>query len=128
MTTDSAAVAGSVAAGAFAIFLAEAGLSAADLGYAALGTGLGTVSTRGLPRLQALFLFIALTVVAALLARWCAHHYFTGDALASRALSAAFGFVSYGIRAQVLGSIPDIWAAALRRFGVRPAKQEGDQP
>lgn len=124
MTTESASVAGGMAAGAIAIFLAEAGLTAADLGYAALGTGLGTVSTRGLPRLQALFLFVGLTVVAALMARWCAANYFSADPLASRGLSAAFGFIAYAIRAQILNSIPEIWGAALRRFGVRPVKQE----
>lgn len=127
MTTDSAGVAGGMAAGAIAIFLAEAGLTGADLGYAALGTGLGTVSTRGLPRLQALFLFVGLTVIAALMARWCAANYFSADPLASRGLSAAFGFIAYAIRAQILSSIPEIWSAALQRFGVRPVKQEGDK-
>ena len=60
------------------------------------------------------------------MARWCAAHYFSGDAMASRGLSAAFGFISYAIRAQILSSIPEIWGAALRRFGIR--KPEGDKP
>lgn len=112
-------------AGALAVFLAEAGLSAPDLGYAALGTGLGTASTKGLPRFQALFLFVALTVVSALLARWCAQQWFPDSPLASKGLAACFGVISYGARAQVLNSIPDIWAALLRRVGV---KKEGGQP
>lgn len=35
MTTDTTQVAGSIATGAVAVFLAEAGLNPADLGYAA---------------------------------------------------------------------------------------------
>lgn len=125
MTNDSAPVAASVAAGALAAFLTEAGLTAPDLGYAALGTGMGTVSTRALPRLHAFFLFAALTVVSALLARWCAQTYFPDGHLASKALAAIFGLVSYGVRAQLLTSLPDIWGSLLRRVGV--TNKEGGQ-
>lgn len=129
MTTDQTTIAGGVAMGAVAVFLAEAGLNAADLGYAALGTGLGTASTRSLPRIQAALMFLGLTVVSALMARWCAQAYLPDHALASRGLAAGFGFVSYGIRLQLLRSLPEIWQAVMRRFGVQPAaadKPAGD--
>ncbi len=126
MTTDTAHVAGSIATGAVAVFLAEAGLNPADLGYAALGTGLGTASTRSLPRIQAALMFAGLTVVSALLARWAAQAYFHDQLLASRGLAAGFGFVSYGIRLQLLRSIPDIWQALMRRVGIIPQPPAGD--
>lgn len=126
MNADQANVAGGVAAGTLAIFLAEAGLTAADLGYAALGTGLGTVSTKGLPRFQALFLFVGLTVISALAARWCAQMYFpAGGDLTSRLLAAVFGVVSYGVRVQVLRTVPALWdALILRRVGAGPAEKD----
>lgn len=126
MTTDTTQVAGSIATGAVAVFLAEAGLNPPDLGYAALGTGLGTASTRSLPRIQAALMFMGLTVVSALLARWAAQAYFPDQLLASRGLAAGFGFVSYGIRMQLLRSIPDIWQALMRRVGITPQPPAGD--